>query len=186
MICESGDPPPADFEAFLQRVPAQDHDIVRGALDEALARRSYDIEHRVNVGAKPAGSARSRLRNRSGDEKTSRIAGTIQDVTERVKAQHDLRAAEARYRSLVEQSLAGIYIIPGRQRWAYVNPRLAEILGYDSAEELMAVDPLETAPEADHARVLEFRRSDTGGHGEKLSATRAAAFARTARPSSWT
>ena len=41
--------------------------------------------------------------------------------------------AESRFRALVEQSIAGIYIAENGV-WTYVNPRMCEILGYTSAE----------------------------------------------------
>ena len=41
--------------------------------------------------------------------------------------------AEQRFRALVEQSIAGIYIVEDAH-WSYVNPRMCEILGYSSAE----------------------------------------------------
>jgi PAS domain S-box-containing protein len=84
--------------------------------------------------------------------------GVGSDITGRKRAESDLRAAEEQFRSLVEHSLAGIYILQDG-RYAYVNPRFAEVLGYGSAAELLAVDPLATAPASDHATILERRRS---------------------------
>ncbi|WP_435319250.1 PAS domain S-box protein [Haloarchaeobius sp. TZWSO28] len=54
------------------------------------------------------------------------------------RAQLDL--VEQRYRQLVEQNLVGIYVIQDGSL-AYVNPRFAEIFGYDQ-EELVGMDPL--------------------------------------------
>ncbi len=51
----------------------------------------------------------------------------------RRRAEGEAREAEARYRSLVEQSLVGIYVIEG-ERFTYVNPRLGNLLGYSPAE----------------------------------------------------
>ncbi|HHY85637.1 MAG TPA: PAS domain S-box protein [Verrucomicrobia bacterium] len=47
----------------------------------------------------------------------------------------DLQKSEALFRSLVEKSLVGVYIIQDG-RFAYANPRLAEIFGY-TPEEMM-------------------------------------------------
>lgn len=55
------------------------------------------------------------------------------DITKRRQDQEALVAAEAKYRGLVEQSLVGTYIIQ-RDRFAYVNPKLAEIFGYTPDE----------------------------------------------------
>ena len=59
--------------------------------------------------------------------------GVARDVTGRRAAEDALKAAEAKFRGLVEHSLVGIYIIQDG-RFAYVNPRLAEILGYRPEE----------------------------------------------------
>ncbi len=60
------------------------------------------------------------------------------DVTSRQQALADLEATEAKFRSLVEHTLIGIYIIQDG-RFRYVNPRFAEILGY-TQEEILALD----------------------------------------------
>ena len=76
------------------------------------------------------------------------------DVTARKQAEQVLREAEAQFRGLVEQSIAGIYIIQDG-RLAYVNPRFAEILGYDSAAELTGSDALSVVAESERAAVAE-------------------------------
>ena len=55
------------------------------------------------------------------------------DVTERVREHEALVAAEQKFRSLVEQSLMGIYIIQDN-RLIYVNPKFAEVFGYTPEE----------------------------------------------------
>ncbi|MDD1702563.1 MAG: PAS domain S-box protein [Methanoregula sp.] len=49
------------------------------------------------------------------------------------KAKEALRTSEERFRLLVEESLVGIYIIRD-DRFVYVNPRFAEIVGYSAKE----------------------------------------------------
>lgn len=69
-----------------------------------------------------------------------RVVGTIRDMTERKNAEESMRAAEEQFRGLVEQSIAGIYIIQDN-RFAYVNRRYAEIFGYPDTGELIGRDP---------------------------------------------
>jgi PAS domain S-box-containing protein len=52
---------------------------------------------------------------------------------QRVRAEEDLRQSELKFRTLVEQSLVGVYIIQDN-RFVYVNPRGAEIHGYTPEE----------------------------------------------------
>lgn len=77
------------------------------------------------------------------------------DITERTQAERVLRESEARFRALVEQSLAGIYIIQDG-RFRYVNPGFAAIFGYDSAEALIdRVPVVDLVSPEDRARVVE-------------------------------
>ena len=61
------------------------------------------------------------------------VLGHAQDLTARLETENALRESEARYRALVEQSLAGIYIIQDGY-YRYVNPKFAEIFGYTPEE----------------------------------------------------
>ncbi len=82
------------------------------------------------------------------------------DITKRKQAEGALRAAEEQFRGLVEQSITGIYIIQ-ESAVAYVNPRLAEILGYDATDELTGRDPLSLVAEKDRGTVAENIRQRT-------------------------
>jgi PAS domain S-box-containing protein len=75
----------------------------------------------------------------------------------RDKSERSLRAAEEQFRGLVEQTIAGIYIIQDG-KLAYVNPRAAEIVDQGSAEDLIGTDPLVWIAEADRDVVAENLR----------------------------
>lgn len=89
--------------------------------------------------------------------KQGTVFATVRDITLRKQAEEALRAAEEQFRSLVEQSIAGICIIQDGV-YAYVNPRFAEIFGYDSYRELLGRDPASLAAEKDRAKVKEHIR----------------------------
>jgi PAS domain S-box-containing protein len=55
------------------------------------------------------------------------------DITEKKIAELELIEAESKFRNLVEKSLVGVYIILN-DKIAYVNPRFAEIFGYEQNE----------------------------------------------------
>ena len=90
------------------------------------------------------------------DETGRIIAGieTLRDITKQKKAEEALRLAEAKFRSLVEQSLVGIYIFQD-DRFPYVNPKAADILGYTPDEIISSVVVDDVVFEEDMAIVNE-------------------------------
>lgn len=70
------------------------------------------------------------------------MADDISFTLDRMRIASQLEESEQRFRSLVEQSIAGAYIIQD-QHVAYVNPRFKEILGYDPDDDLVGMDALD-------------------------------------------
>ncbi|MEX2451334.1 MAG: PAS domain S-box protein [Rhodospirillales bacterium] len=80
------------------------------------------------------------------------VRGTVRDVTESWKKEESLRLSEQRFRTLFDSFNQGILIHIDHHS-LYANQALAEMYGYDSVEEIMALDD---------ARALiapEFRRA---------------------------
>jgi PAS domain S-box-containing protein len=73
----------------------------------------------------------------------------------------ELRESEAKYRVLIEESLAGVAIIQAG-RFKYVNPTLAGIMGYSKEEMLAPGSVLELVAEEDRPLVLENLRRVEG------------------------
>jgi len=71
------------------------------------------------------------------------------------------RSAEAKFRGLVEQSLAGIYIIQNEQ-FVYVNPKFAEIFGYAPKDMIDRMGPCNLTTEADREQLREILRRCPG------------------------
>jgi PAS domain S-box-containing protein len=78
--------------------------------------------------------------------------GINRDISSRRRWEEELRAAEARFRSLVENSLVGIYIVLG-DRLVYANPRLAEMFGYSQEDMLGKVRIFDMVVEEDREMV---------------------------------
>jgi len=73
---------------------------------------------------------------------------------QRRKAEEQLYAAEEKFRGLVEQAIAGIFILQNG-KLVYVNPRGAEIIGPGSTDDLIGTDLFHWVAEADRDRVVE-------------------------------
>ena len=76
------------------------------------------------------------------------VVSTLVDITTERKATEALRASEARYRTLVEQSLVPMAIHQGG-RFVYLNAATLELLGAQSPQQLLGAPVLDTilAPE---------------------------------------
>jgi PAS domain S-box-containing protein len=59
------------------------------------------------------------------------------DITEHKRAEEALRQAERKYRSIVEDAIVGIFQTTPEGRYLSVNPALATMMGYNSAQELI-------------------------------------------------
>ena len=67
------------------------------------------------------------------------LAIFFRDQTLRTRARKALKQAEERYRGIFENALEGIFQTTPQGQFITVNPALARILGYASAEELITV-----------------------------------------------
>ncbi|MBN1957826.1 MAG: PAS domain S-box protein [Desulfuromonadales bacterium] len=66
-----------------------------------------------------------------------RVTGTHLDITERKQAEEALKISEEKYRNFFENSVVGIYQSSPEGRYLKVNKTFAEMLGFDSPEELV-------------------------------------------------
>jgi PAS domain S-box-containing protein len=73
------------------------------------------------------------------------IVGSIRDITERKRIEEELLESEAKYRSVVENSLVGVYIVQD-SLIRFVNRRWCEMYGYTYGEVVNKVNPLDLTP----------------------------------------
>ena len=62
-----------------------------------------------------------------------RILVIARDITSRRKMENELREAELKFRTIADKSMVGVYIFQ-QGKFVYVNPRFAEIFGYEPHE----------------------------------------------------
>src|SRR5882724_2133187 len=89
------------------------------------------------------------------------VARQLASAVEIKRNEQALRRSEARYRSLVQSSVYGIYRSSLEGRFLDVNPALITMLGYVSPEEVLLLDPEKDVFEQpeEHARLIEEFRS---------------------------
>lgn len=90
------------------------------------------------------------------------VSRQVASAVEIKRNEQALRRSEARYRSLVQSSVYGIYRSSLEGRFLDVNPALIAMLGYESPEEVLLLDPerdIFVVPE-EHAHLIDqFRRT---------------------------
>jgi PAS domain S-box-containing protein len=113
------------------------------------------------------------------EKRATRLFGSLQDITERKRAEEALRRAEEKYRSIFENAVEGIYQSTPEGRFTTANPALARMWGYESPQELIAsitdiarqvyIDPDRRAQvrraleEQDEVRQVEFQTRKKDG-----------------------
>jgi PAS domain S-box-containing protein len=90
------------------------------------------------------------------------VARQVASAVEIKRNEQALRRSEARYRSLVQSSVYGIYRSSLEGRFLDVNPALIMMLGYASPDEVLLLDPendVFAQPEEHDRLIHEFRRT---------------------------
>lgn len=149
------------YEAFLDLVHPEDRLWLGESVERASqTREPIDIYFRL---VRPDGE--ERIIHSCGrviyDDQGNpiRMFGTAQDVTEQVRAEAALRAAEQKYRDIFENAVEGIFQSTPDGRFIAVNPALVKMSGFSSAEELIGerVD-ISQQHYVDPKRRVEFKR----------------------------
>ena len=93
-----------------------------------------------------------RLTGLDGESTPPGVIGIMRDVTRRQEAENAVQESEEKFRALTEEALVGTYIVQDN-RFTYVNPRLAEITGYEREELLGEINPVSIAHPDDRDRI---------------------------------
>ncbi|NJL46625.1 MAG: PAS domain S-box protein [Leptolyngbyaceae cyanobacterium SM2_5_2] len=123
---------PHTLEQWADQVHPDDLPRVSAAIEHSIAAcTEFREEYRVKW---PDGrwhwvSAYGRVVTVVGGE-SHRMAGVIQDITERKHADLALQASETRFRAVFEQAAVGMARLSPEGHWIQVNQKLCEMLGY--------------------------------------------------------
>jgi diguanylate cyclase (GGDEF)-like protein/PAS domain S-box-containing protein len=94
----------------------------------------FEMEHRKKSGGTIPVEINSRIFNLEGESYFISIA---RDISERKRILNKLEASEEKYRSIVENSLVGVFKSDLGGSLHYVNDAAVKILEFDSAEEML-------------------------------------------------
>jgi PAS domain S-box-containing protein len=136
---------------------------IEDAIKSATLEHSGDLEYRVIFGDGNAGYMAARWFNiRDASGRAITVDGVNQDITERKQAEQTTQESEAQFRSLLGQQVAGIIILRDDGTLAYVNPRFAQLLGYE-ASDLIGRVAFEFVLERDKVMFMERVRARLSG-----------------------
>lgn len=119
------------------------------------------------------------LQKGSGTDQYEVLVNRVRNAVEAYRTERELWTTLSWYQRVVEQNLAGIYLIQ-HEEFMYVNQRLANIFGY-TQEELIGESPTLVVDAEDHEELLEnLRRREAGEvdnieyslHGERKDGSR--------------
>ncbi|TGX50346.1 PAS domain S-box protein [Sphingomonas gei] len=153
------------IDEWLERVHPDDRESVRAAAQRCFdTGEPYTIEYRVCR----ADTNEERWLQSHGsridysDDRPSRFVGVSFDVTDRKRAEDELRASEARFRTIFEQANDFLITTTLDQKITSVNPAVLAALGYSEDEivgasiaDFMAPDQLALALDAFNQKMRE-------------------------------
>ncbi len=153
----------ADFRNRLYAEPAYAHE-----LTETLARAGRMMRRKVEI-RRVDGSClwlaeTVREVHNSDGHKVAEV-GTLSDISSELAAEQALAVSEDKYRSLVEHSQDGVFVIRDGI-YVYVNPVYAAMLGY-TPEEMIGEGFLRFFAPEERQKNLDLWRERQAGHWEK-------------------
>jgi len=128
---------------FQEVIPESSHALVLGKYKEAIRERRTVRWEEVSpypTGVKTGEVTITPVLDQKGF--CAHLVGSIHDITEPKRAEEALHLSEGRYRTLVERLPDGVYRSTPEGRFLEVNPALVRILGYDSRQEVLALDDI--------------------------------------------
>ena len=135
------------------------HIVEIGSIPEADGREEEWIAERLAKFRDPRGPIEQRLADGRWlqiSERKTDGGGTVAiltDITERKRAEETVRQSEENYRNLIESALQGIFIHRGDEP-LFANRAVAQMFGYSTVDEVMALESLDLLYAADERQRL--------------------------------
>ncbi len=150
---------PVAAEEILSLCQAIEQVFITGAVSETEIKLPLpDGEYIFNVRLIPE-------YNQAG--KVASVLHLARDITERKRAEDQLRESNERFRLLAESSLTGIYLIQ-ESLFRYVNPAMAHIFGYEVEEITDKLGPMDLVCPDDRPLVAENIRRRVEGEADAI------------------
>ncbi|OGA32253.1 MAG: hypothetical protein A3F75_10350, partial [Betaproteobacteria bacterium RIFCSPLOWO2_12_FULL_64_23] len=162
------DDPPLAYAAFLGKLSAEDAERVRRTVQSSIADGvPFDIQFRIMHadGTPRFIHARGNVVASSNGVAT-RMAGTLQDITERRRLEQAIFESEARCHSIFERVPLGVAVVGPDGRFSMANPAWERMTGYSAAElaQLTAFDLTHSGDRTKWQRAV--ASWDAGNHAE--------------------
>ncbi|MBN2169221.1 MAG: PAS domain S-box protein, partial [Actinobacteria bacterium] len=113
-----------------------ERDKIVGILLREGSIEDYEVEYKRKDGsffwARVSGAV-----ERDTDGNLKSVTGFMVDISEEKRAEEDLKESEANIREIYESAIEGIGVADAEGNFMLVNPRMAEIFGYEEPDELI-------------------------------------------------
>jgi PAS domain S-box-containing protein len=130
---------PLSYEAFLDRVCPEDRERVDRAWTAALQGAPYDLEHRILVGDELKWVRERAELEFDPQGKAVKGIGTVQDITERKRAEEALRRSEAYLTEAQRLSHTGSWAFDlASNKYIYLSEECLRIFEIDAQQDLPA------------------------------------------------
>lgn len=124
------------YDGYLSHLSMEEQERTNSLLAEALeGKAQYRIEHEITARDGTTFIAIEQgevVRDKSGTP--IRMFGTTQDITERKRAEDDLRRSEQQFRLIIESSPIPLALNDERGNITYVNTAFVKTFGYDTQD----------------------------------------------------
>lgn len=131
--------PPPSYEEHPALYTAESWEKLSQAVARALNDgKPYDLDlDMVRPDGQACHTSTRGMAVKSDDGRVVNLFGTVQDITERKRANEKLAISEAKYRSLVDTSLVGVFQSRIDGGFIFVNDALVKMFDFESPEQML-------------------------------------------------